>query len=375
MKQTTNSDTPRVSRTILDDLQQVNLRRSISQDLKELYQFYLDSASKNRLAKMSRWRRWFQIALWLLKSLFFKLAPNRRLILVLALLTNYVGNIHIRFNDNVEITNLGNVSFLLLLIILMLELKDKLLAQDEIAIGRAVQQTFIPHENPQLPGWEIWLYSQPANEVSGDLVDYFPIQNNVLQLTLADVAGKGLGAALLMSKLQSSLRALAPHFPALANLGREVNRILCRDGLPNRFASLVYIEIAADIPQIRLLNAGHLPPIILNQQRFEEYAPGNPALGLNAAANFSEGRLSLATGDLICIYSDGVTESQNSTGQFFGETRLSQLLKNAWNLPVKTIGPRILNEVAHFSADTRQYDDLSLILMRYTGIVNQAASA
>jgi serine phosphatase RsbU (regulator of sigma subunit) len=345
----------------------VNLRRSFRQDLKELYQFYLDSAAKNRLAKMSRWRRWFHIALWLLKSLFFKLAPNRRLLLVIALFCYYLGNIKIEINDNVAVTNIGHFYFLLLLIILMLELKDKLLAQDELAVGRAVQRTFIPHENPQLPGWEIWLYTQPANEVSGDLVDYFLIKNNVLQLTLADVAGKGLGAALLMSKLQSSLRALAPHFPALANLGREVNQILCRDGLPNRFASLVYLEITADLPQVRLLNAGHLPPIIFNKQRFEEYAPGNPALGLNAAANFSEGQLSLTTDDLICIYSDGVTESQNSAGQFFGEARLFQLLKNAWNLPVKTIGQRILNEVAIFSAEARQYDDLSLILMRYTG--------
>jgi len=132
---------------------------------------------------------------------------------------------------NINVRSLG---FVILLVILLLELKDKLVATDELAVGRAVQIAMLPRDNPVVSGWEIWLYTHPANEVGGDLVDYIKMDSDRWGIAIGDVAGKGLGAAMLMSKLQATLRALAPGFQELSDLGSEVNRIIYRDGLRNR---------------------------------------------------------------------------------------------------------------------------------------------
>ncbi|MCH8962050.1 MAG: SpoIIE family protein phosphatase, partial [Bacteroidetes bacterium] len=146
--------------------------------------------------------------------------------------------------------------------------------------GRAVQFALMPKQHPTLPGWETWLFTRPAKEVGGDLVDYLAINEDRLGLALADVAGKGLGAAMFMAKLQSTLRAIAPNFERLSDLGAAVNQIFIRDGLPGRFISLVYLEIEPEAGQVRLLNAGHLPPLVVHADSIEEMPKGAPALGL-----------------------------------------------------------------------------------------------
>lgn len=246
----------------------------------------------------------------------------------------------------------------------MLELKDKLLAQSELAAGRSVQRALMPKQNPSVPGWGLWLMTKPANEVGGDLVDCLELDKNRFGVALADVAGKGLKAALLMVKLQATLRALAADFTSLAELGTKLNMILRRDGLPDTFASLVYFELQTDSGMVRLLNAGHMPPILLKDHRAQEIPHGTAALGVLSATNFTEQQIDLQRGDTLLIYSDGLTEARNEAGDFFGEERLFELLASLAGLAAHEIGARILGEVENFIGEAKAHDDLSLIVLQ-----------
>jgi sigma-B regulation protein RsbU (phosphoserine phosphatase) len=213
-------------------------------------------------------------------------------------------------------------------------------------------------------GWEIWLHTQPANEVGGDLVDYLEVRENGWGIALGDVAGKGLGAALLMAKVQATLRALAPGFPTLADLARELNHIIYRDGLRNRFVSLVYLELTAGSGEVRFVNAGHLPPLLVRHDVLQSMPRGAPALGILPDASYQEEEIALDSGDLFCIFSDGVTEAINGEGQFFGESRLMSLLEKHQGFSAQTLGEQILSEVKAFIGDEPPSDDLSLAILK-----------
>jgi sigma-B regulation protein RsbU (phosphoserine phosphatase) len=352
---------PKIGRTILDDISQGDLAHDLFQDLKDIYNFYIDEEKRTELRQMGQIRRALKIIFWILKSLFFKLAPVRRILLVIAIIlpqVNYtVGKMGTTINFN-------QIGFAILLLILALELKDKLLARDEIEVGRRVQLSLLPSFNPTFPGWEIWLYTHPANDVGGDLVDYLKLDNNRLGIALGDVAGKGLGAALLMSKLQATLRALAPNAQSLAELGSKMNHIFCRDGLPSRFASLIYLEITPDSGQIHILNAGHMPPLTLREKKLSELKKGAPALGLTINSTYREQLVELNSGDFLIVYSDGVTEAQNSYRDFFGDQRLFNILVKSHSNSTESIGNRILDSVRYFIGDTRPSDDLSLVILK-----------
>jgi hypothetical protein len=334
-----------------------NLRR----DLKDVYEFYLDDEERERLSKMGAVSRGAHLVVWVFKSMYQKLTPARRVLLLVALIISTVsidlgvGNINVR-----------SLGFVILLVILLLELKDKLVATDELAVGRAVQIAMLPRDNPVVSGWEIWLYTHPANEVGGDLVDYIKMDSDRWGIAIGDVAGKGLGAAMLMSKLQATLRALAPGFQELSDLGSEVNRIIYRDGLRNRFASMVYFELGPDSGKLRILNAGHLPPLILRKSSIEEMPRGGPAFGLLTETTYQEQGVELQKGEILVAYSDGLSEAISPDGEFFGDARLSQLLSGLKDLPVETIGERVLSEVDKFQGDAPPFDDLSLVLLRRT---------
>jgi len=351
------SKTPqKLGRTMLDDLNQMDFRRTMHEDLQEIYQFYLDAETRDRLDEMDQVSRWLHMTGWMLKNSLLKLTPVRRLLLIGGMVLFLWGLI-----DSVPGLIMG---FLLVLFTLILELKDKLLAQDELMTGRAVQFALMPKEHPTLPGWETWLFTRPANEVGGDLVDYLMIDENRLGLALADVAGKGLGAAMFMAKLQSTLRAIAPNFERLSDLGAAVNHIFIRDGLPGRFISLVYLEIEPETGQVRLLNAGHLPPLVVHADSIEEMPKGAPALGLVRQAVYTEQRVELAPGDLLVVFSDGLTEARDEHKEFFGDERLQALLPLLRGLSAEAAGLRLLDAVEQFAGEARPHDDLSMVVLK-----------
>jgi serine phosphatase RsbU (regulator of sigma subunit) len=359
-----SSAEPKLAKVLRDDFRRGGFKRTLSRDWSELKEFYLDQDRKSRLQQMGKFKRWLYMLGWLLKSLFLRLTPVRRILLLISFWLIIQSGLIRYEGENVQIENdVGKIGFVVVLFILMLELKDKLLAQSELAAGRSVQRALMPPLSPKVPGWDLWLLTRPANEVGGDLVDFLAIDKNRFGVALGDVAGKGLKAALLMAKLQSTLRALATEFTSLAELGARLNAILRRDGLPDSFASLVYIELQADSASVRLLNAGHMPPLILKGGMVEETQHGGAAIGVISAATFNEQQLELRRGDVLVVYSDGLTEAINEAGDFFGDQRLLKLLPLLSGLAAPEIGQRILAEVDHFVGEARAHDDLSLVVL------------
>lgn len=358
---------PKLGQTLLTDLRRGDIKRTLRRDYSELKEFYLDKERKARLKNMGRIKRGFWMSWWLLQSLFFKLTPVRRILLVASLLfilqsgtCGYHGEKIIIENDT------ANLGFVILLFVLMLELKDKLMAQSELEAGRSVQRALMPKQSPDVPGWELWLMTRPANEVGGDLVDYLEIGKERYGIALGDVAGKGLKAALLMAKLQATLRALAADFTSLAGLGAKLNMILRRDGLPNSFASLVYLELQSGSGIVRLLNAGHMPPLILKDGAIQETAHGGVAIGMMPEANFAEQQIEFQRGDTLVVYSDGLTEAASEAGEFFGEQRLLALLRSFTGLPAQQIGERLIAAADQYVGEARAHDDLSVIVLKRT---------
>ncbi len=346
----------RLAESMFRDIQESDLPQTLKQDLRETYDFYLDRETRERLASMSPMQRWAASTWHLVKNLFLKLTPIRRLILGVGLVLAV---------DGVVGGDTGNLllGYLSLFFVLGLELKDKLLARDELQAGRAVQSALMPERSPEFAGWDMWLYTQPANEVGGDLVDYQAIGDGRFAVSLGDVSGKGLAAALFMAKLQATVRAIAPAIYSLSELGARVNEIFCRDGIPGRFASMVYAEVTDSGGLIRFLNAGHMPPLLIREGGIEEFEKGGPAVGLSTASRYKEYETELQPKDLLVIVSDGVSEARDSYGAFFGDDRLERLLAAAHGRTAREVGERIVAAVDDFVGSAKPSDDLSVVVV------------
>jgi len=351
-------------RTVLADVRRRGVRREIGGTLSGIEAFYLTDEDRRALAAMKPLKRLAHRVWWLLKSLLFRLTPARRVMLAAALVMIISGVNQIQFQQFIIGVRFPWLGTLLLVGVLMLELKDKLVARDELEAGRAVQLAFLPDRTPAVPGWDVWLHTTPANDVGGDVIDYLRIDDRRHAVALGDVAGKALPAALLMVKLQATLRALVPQFDTLSGLGAGVNRILARDGLPSRFASLVYVELSEHSGEVRLLNAGHMPPLVVRGRLVDWMPHGSVVLGILPDAEFPEQRVTLDPGDLLVVYSDGVSEAMNEAGDFFGDERLRSVVSLGAGLPVDELGQRILGAVQAFVGEAPPHDDLSLMVLK-----------
>jgi sigma-B regulation protein RsbU (phosphoserine phosphatase) len=356
---------PKLRHTLVDDLRRGDFRSTVARDFRELKEYMLNDDRKRQLQQMGQLRRAFYFSWWLLKSLLLKLTPARRLLLAVALLLLFMQDSFVIHTKSFRmVLNFNLLSGAILLFVLMLELKDKLLAKEELEAGRAVQDALLPPRSPEVPGWRLWLYTRSANEVGGDLVDFVRISDSRYAVAVGDVAGKGLRAALMSAKLQATLNALISESTSLRTFVAKLNRIFCRDCLPSLFASLLVVEFRSGSGTVRLVNAGHLPPLLVRGSSLTPLRKGGVALGLTPEADFTEQTLALRKNDLLFIYSDGLTDARNEAGEFFGEQRLLGLLSAFKESSVDQIGEAIITQVHQFMGEARATDDLSIAILK-----------
>lgn len=347
---------------LINEISGFKFKRDFKEEYSELKNFYLNDSKKKKLENMSSVKRFFFQLLYLFQSIFEKLTPFRRILVFFGLLLLFV-NIGSEKNDQ----SLFDDAFwggLVIFFVLVLELKDKLLAVEELVAGRKIQKALMPEECPDINGWNLFLFTTSANEVSGDLVDYLKASDEKISITIADVAGKGLSAALLTAKLQATVRAFADISSSPAELTSKTNHIFNRDSLPNIFASMIYIEISPGSNKINFANAGHLPPLILTNDHITELEKGDAALGLFAKGSYRNFEFDLASDQIFVAYSDGVTEAVNETNQFFGKENLFNLIRNSKDNDVEKLGRRIIFAVDQFRGEAKISDDLSLVILK-----------
>jgi hypothetical protein len=351
---------------IFDDFRRGKLGQAYRRDLRDIYRFYLTDEQRERLAGTGHFKRFFWITGWLSVNLLRRLSPNRRILLVLA-----VALFMFRFKvDRPDLhidVDTSRLAFFPILVVLMLELKDKLLARDEIEVARQVQLSLLPKSQPALSGWEVWSATTPANDVGGDLIDYLDGGEGRTGIALGDVAGKGMGAALLCAKLQATLRALAPSASSLEALGASLNGVLERSGLDNRYATLFYAEISADSAEVRYLNAGHNPALLVSGGTIEPLAASSLPLGMLPGISYTQGMATLRPGDALVLYSDGITEAQNAFGEEYGLVRLTSAVRDSATFPAEAAARHIVESAGRFVDGEKPHDDQSILVLRRTG--------
>jgi sigma-B regulation protein RsbU (phosphoserine phosphatase) len=235
--------------------------------------------------------------------------------------------------------------------------------EHEIAEARAIQEGFLPKEIAQLAGYEIAGAWQSARVVGGDYFDVLPFDGETCGLCIADVAGKGLPAALLMSNLQAAVRGLASLSVAPEDLCARLNALLCRNMASDRFVTLFYAQLDGPARRLRYVSAGHNPPFILHADgSHERLREGGGVLGVFANQAFRSGVAQLQSGDRMVLYTDGVTEACNTDEEEFGEQRLLTVLQENGRRSPEAIQKEILLAVSAFSHGIWQ-DDATLLVV------------
>ncbi len=355
---------PRLRDVLRDDLHQGDYLSTLRRDLRDIEAYYLSDEQKERLnamGKRHRAKRWLWTSWWVLKEMVVRLSPMRRLLVLAAVILIFLSE-----TDASGGGANGRVilALLLLLFVIILEVKDKLLMRDELEAGRKVQRALMPEATPAVYGWEVWLSSRPANEVGGDLVDILRVSKDRVVVSIADIAGKGLQAALLMVKLQASIRALASEEESIGDLAAHINEIFRRDSPVSMFASLLTVDIQPGSGKLRFVNAGHLPPFHLNEGGITELAKGEPALGLAKGTQYTQHDLNLQPGEVFVAISDGVIEARRENGEFYGAERFKQLLTSLRRLSAQQIAQQVIGEIDRFVGSTASGDDLSLVILK-----------
>jgi len=233
--------------------------------------------------------------------------------------------------------------------------------QREFEEAKLIQRGLLPTSVPQIAGIDLAVAWQPANGVGGDCFDTLPFGGG-LGVSIADIAGKGLPAALLMSNLQAAVRAFAQDTAGPSSICGSVNRLLCKNMTSGRFATFCYARIDAAARRIVYSNAGHNPPLLVRRDgAIERLSEGGMVLGVFPDNGYEQGELALSSGDRLLFYTDGITEARNPAGDEYEEERLAAAALASRALPAEKMKDALLADVNGFTGGQFE-DDATLIV-------------
>jgi serine phosphatase RsbU (regulator of sigma subunit) len=241
----------------------------------------------------------------------------------------------------------------------------------EMQLAREIQTAFLPQVMPDLPGWDMQVLWRTAREVGGDFYDFFPLPGNRLGLVMADVADKGMPAALFMTLVRTLVRATVPEVDSPAGVLMRVNEIIAPEAYKGMFVTLFYGVLDLDTGTLEFANAGHNPPLLLRPSScaVERLERTGMALGVEDHTRLQDGKCQLASGEALVLYTDGVTEAFDPAGDIFTEVRLIETAQGAMcegGLPdAKVLLSRIDEAVTSFTEGADPSDDLTLMVLKY----------
>ena len=237
--------------------------------------------------------------------------------------------------------------------------------REELNLAHRIQTNLLPKETPQVPGYEVYGRSLPAKVVGGDYFDFIPVTENRLAFCLADVAGKGIPAALIMSNLQATIRAQSHDQVSVVDCLRRTNFQLFHSTTPEKFATMLYGCLDYDNHRLHYANAGHnFPYFIPAGEAAYQLEGGGLVLGVMEENNLKEYTLNFRPGDLLLVYSDGISEAMNDLNEEFGEERMTRVAAACRGRTVKEMAVAILEEVWMHAGECSQSDDMTLLIIR-----------
>ncbi len=245
-------------------------------------------------------------------------------------------------------------------------LREKEAMERELAIAREVQRELLPRACPVMPGLMLSGACRPAIGVGGDYYDYLQFSDDRLGLVIADVAGKGIPAALLMAGLQASVRSLAGPAVEPGEVNRRLNGMLYRSTSTSRYATLFFAIYDARRRILQYSNAGHFPPLHIKAKSVERLTADGIPLGLMEEALYGQGQRELEAGDVLALYTDGIVEAPNPEGVEFGEDRLVEVLRRHGDTNLDSLVLVVMDELSRWTHGAPAHDDATLVLVRAT---------
>jgi sigma-B regulation protein RsbU (phosphoserine phosphatase) len=235
----------------------------------------------------------------------------------------------------------------------------------ELDQAAEIQRSFLPNSAPKVAGADLAGYNAPCRTVGGDYFDFFTYPNGRVAMVLGDVSGKGMPASLMMMGLQARVQVLADEPSDLAAVINRLNKITCQNCPSNRFITFFFCVLDPTTGELAYCNAGHNPPVIMRANGTAEYLDGGgPVLGILSIARYSEYRAKLECGDVLAIYSDGVTEASNAKEEEFGDACFTEVLKSNREKSAAEIVAAVNLELTNFTAGSPPADDITLIVAR-----------
>ncbi len=345
------------------------------------YELYSQEVAWTRAEGESRGRRVRRVAKGLFWAMMMKLSPGRRILLLAALILLVFPGFDIRSGDTeFQMPNLAFFGGIALVVLLALELADRVTMKRDLQIAREIQGWLMPSAPPVIPGVDIAFATRPANTVAGDYYDAFlrqivphpapgalAAQNGErLLVVVGDVAGKSVPAALLMATLQASLRTLATLPLSLPELVDRLNQYVCAQNLGGRrFITAFLAELELTTRRLTYVNAGHNWPVLRRASgSIERLEAGGLPLGISAAAQYDCCDTTLASGDFLLIFTDGVIEAENEKGEEYGEGPMLRIVDGLLGRTAAQALGWLMASVDAFVGSARQHDDITCLVLR-----------
>ena len=363
-------------RRVTDGLEVSQLWSQFESEARTSYRLYSRDVEAKTPDDLTHGGRNLHIAKEFFWAVFEKLSPARRVLMLLALILLIIPHTAIEYTGrggNVESVefDLHFWAALLLLLLLMLEIADRVVMKRDLQIAREIQTWLLPGVPPQIPGLAIAYATRPANTVAGDYYDVFPRpgrtnDDNRVVLAVADVAGKSIPAAMLMATFQASLKTLSTAQVALPELASNMNRYACgnsQGGL--RFTTAFLAEYDPVRRTLDYINAGHNNPILRRASgQIERLDVGGLPFGIQPEAKYESATVTLAPGDWLIIFTDGLVEAENALQDEYGEARLLAAIEAGKSVEPAEMLKRLMAEVDLFVGNTPQHDDVTCLLLK-----------
>jgi serine phosphatase RsbU (regulator of sigma subunit) len=363
-------------RRVTDGLEVSQLWSQFETEARTSYRLYSrDVEAKTPEGLTNRGRR-LHVVKEFFWAVFEKLSPARRVLLLASLILLVIPHSAIQFTNDAGKVQAIDFDFhfwaaLLLLILLMLEIADRVVMKRDLQIAREIQTWLLPGAPPQIPGLALAYATRPANTVAGDYYDVFPRPgrtnaDNRVVLAVADVAGKSIPAAMLMATFQASLKTLSTAQVALPELAANMNRYACSNSQGGlRFTTAFLAEYDPVNRTVDYINAGHNNPILRRANgQIERLDVGGLPFGIMPEAKYDFATLTLAPGDWLIIFTDGLVEAENAYHDEYGEARLLNSIEAGKSAEPGEMLKRLMAEVDLFVGATPQHDDVTCLLLK-----------
>ena len=367
------------------DISSDDFRRLFTHDTRDAYDFFTRGQREDAFGALPWWKRLPLRFRQFMVAFTMRLPPARRALYVSALVVALLGVIKLfRGVAGVDIpfgtpffqvaipmpiwergTFVLVLGFLLVNLLVILEVADRLSLKGELEVAREIQLAMLPRGTYAAADIEIFGTTRPANTVGGDFYDVLPLPDGQVIVALGDVSGKGSPAALLMALLLAVLRTLVDERLEPAPLVERLNVQIARHSPASRFITLFYAVYTPTTGELVYVNAGQNPPLVRRVDgTYERLRATGVALGMFEGSTFAAERTTLRPGELLVLYSDGITEAENPIGVPFEESGLEQVVNAYHDGPPAQLASQILTAVERHADRSKFLDDLTILLVK-----------